>query len=96
MEFLNQIAGFLVDKQFSVSIAQVAALMIFLSLCLLWGKNKLGLMGSYIFVAYWGFMENRASFLSLFGEPTVGMYAYVILSFIFGAVALVSLFRSDD
>lgn len=78
MEFLDPLLDFLADKEFTIPIAQVGTLIMLNSFCLLLGKHKLGLLISYSFVFYWGFIFNRVHFVSILGENLVGLYVYAI------------------
>ena len=48
-DFNNPISSFLADKSMSVPLGQVLLFAFMLTLCLLFGRHKLGLMVSYAF-----------------------------------------------
>lgn len=78
MDTLRHFSAFLSDMDFSVPVSQVIILVTLNSFCLLLGKHKLGLLVSYSFVFYWGFLLNRTHFVNLLGETSWGLYVYAI------------------
>ena len=64
--------------------------------CLILGKNKLGLMTTYIFVAYWGILLNKDRFINQFGEATMGLYLYVFLAVLLASVAILGFMREKE
>lgn len=77
MELINGITAFLSDKQLSVPLGEVILLIIVNSFCLLFGRFKLGLLVSYCFVFYWGFIFNKSFFINLLGQTTWGLSLYI-------------------
>ena len=93
MEFFDYILGFMADKEFTVPVAQVVTLIFLNSICLLIGKHKLGLLISYAFVFYWGFIFNRIHFISIMGENLIGLYVYAITGIAMLIMALLGFLR---
>lgn len=96
MDSFNLIVSFLADKEFTIPVSQVALLISINSLCLLLGKHKLGLLISYSFAFYWGFIFNRAYFVNLLGETLVGMYVYGVLGIVTLVLAFIGFIRNED
>jgi hypothetical protein len=78
MESTISFLGFFSGKEFAVPLWEVVLLVLLNSGCLLLGRHKLGLVISYLFVFYWGFIFNRGTFTDLFGNTTWGLYLYAI------------------
>jgi hypothetical protein len=89
---------FFSDKEFSVPVWEVALLVFINSICILFGRYKLGLFISYFFVFYWGFMLNRPYFVDILGNMTFGLYLYVAAGIIMTIVIIIGLFikRAGD
>jgi len=69
------LSDFLTSSEFSIPLGQVALLVVVTSLCLISGKHKLGLLTSFAFAFYWGFIFNRENFFNIIGDST-GLYIY--------------------
>ena len=93
MDFLDPFLGFLADVEFAIPVSQVGTLLVLNSLCLLFGKHKLGLLVSYSFVFYWGFIFNRVHFVSAFGENLIGLYVYAVTGIFMLLLALLGFLR---
>lgn len=96
MDYFTSILGFLNDKEFVVPVPQVALLIAINSFCLLLGKHKLGLLLSYGFVFYWGFIFNRPYFVTALGETMVGMYVYAVMGLFMLVVAAYGFLRPSE
>ena len=96
MPYFNDILEFLNQKEFTIPLSQVALLIAINSFCLLLGKHKLGLLVSYAFVFYWGFIFNRVFFVSALGETTLGLYIYAIMGLSMIIVTLIGFIQSSD
>lgn len=68
MDFRDPVSAFLADHSLCIPLGQVFSLTIMMSLCLLIKKPKLGLLISYSFVYYWGFMFNESFFHRYVGK----------------------------
>jgi hypothetical protein len=79
-------------KEFSVPLWEVMLFISVTTLCLLLGRHKLGLLTSYCFVFYWGFLSNLENFSNVLGSPAWGMSLYVFSGFFMFVVALVGFF----
>lgn len=62
----------------AIPFGQVLIFVVINSFCLLLGKHKLGLLTTYCFVFFWGFISNREYFIDRFGHTTSGLVVYVM------------------
>jgi hypothetical protein len=62
------------------------------SFCILFAKYKLGLLVSYCFVFYWGFIANLKYFIDILGNTTYGMLAYIFFGIMMLVLAIVGFF----
>jgi len=91
IDFRDPITAFLSDKTMSVPMGQALIFMTLICLCMLFGRFRLGLLISYMFVYYWGFVFNRSYFVDILGQSTFGMYAYTISGFLMIGLAVMGL-----
>ena len=96
MDELNDLYGFFSGRDFSVPLWEVVVYVAFVSFCLLLGRFRLGLLGSYCFVFYWGFFSNMKSFINSFGEYTWGLPVYVFSGLSMFVIAIVGFFFQTD
>jgi len=83
---------FFSDKDFAVPLWEVILLVLINSICLLLGRHRLGLIVSYLFVFYWGFIFNSTYFVNMMGYFTWGLYIYVISGVVMAIIFLISFF----
>lgn len=62
---------------------------------MLFGRHKLGLMVSYAFVFFWGFIFNREYFIDLLGNTSSGLYIYALFGFGMAILAIFGMFQGD-
>ena len=93
IDFQDPITSFLSDKSLSVPLSQVLLFTLLMTLCLLFGRHKLGLLVSYSFVFYWGFVFNRSYFIDLLGNTTTGLYTYTLFGFLMAGRAIIGMFQ---
>ncbi len=96
MEYLQQAFGFLAKLQFTIPLSQVLLAGLLSSLFLILGKHKIGLLASYAFIFYWGFILNRGFFMKELSETAGGVYFYGAMGMVMGLVAFVGLVKSSD
>ena len=96
MDWLSDIVLFLNDKELSVPMGQVAMFAILSSFCLFFGRLKLGLIISYAFVFYWGFVFNHQHFVDILGKTTYGMYVYIAGGTVSVLMAVVGFFQAGS
>ena len=94
-DFQDPITAFLSDKSLSVPLGQVLLFAFLLTLCLLFGRHKLGLLISYAFVFFWGFIFNRGYFIDMLGNTSMGLYVYTLFGFIMAVLAIVGLLKKS-
>jgi hypothetical protein len=92
-DFQDSITSFLSDKTFSVPLSQVILFTFLMTLCMLFGRHKMGLLVSYSFVFYWGFVFNRNYFIDLLGNTTFGLYTYTLFGFLMAVLAIIGMFQ---
>jgi hypothetical protein len=92
MESVIGLLQFLSAKDFSVPLWEVILLVFINSMCLLLGRHRLGLIVSYFFVFYWGFIFNSKYFVNILGEFTWGLYIYVVSGVMMAIIFLIGLF----
>ncbi|HOV89884.1 MAG TPA: hypothetical protein PKW07_04145 [Syntrophorhabdaceae bacterium] len=87
-----RIVEFLTAKEFSVPVWEVIILVVINSICLLLGKHRLGLIVSYLFVFYWGFVINKGYFIDSLGNMTWGVYVYAISGVLMVVITVIGFF----
>lgn len=92
MESVLGLLQFLSGKDFSVPLWEVVFLVLITSICLLLGRHRLGLIVSYLFVLYWGFVFNMKYFINILGDVTWGLYIYAGLGVMMAIVFLIGFF----
>ncbi len=95
MKVLYSIWEFLNDKNFSVPLGQLVVFVVINSFCLLFGRYKLGLLLTYCFVFYWGFLFNKDYFVDMLGNTTWGLYIYAISGIAMSVTAIVGFFQES-
>ena len=92
MESLSELAGFFSDREFAIPLWEVIVFIILISFCLLFGRNRLGLVTSYCFVFYWGFIFNSGNFSIMLGNTAWGMPLYVFSGFMMVIIVVTGFF----
>jgi hypothetical protein len=92
MEPVSDSMGLLSGKEFAIPVWEVILFVIVISACLLLGRNRLGLVASYCFVFYWGFISNMTNFASMLSSSSWGMPLYVFAGFLMFIVAIAGFF----
>jgi len=92
MEGTNQILAFLTTKNISIPVGQMVFFIVVISISMLANKMKFGLIATYAFVFYWGFVFNREFFINAVGDTSWGLYAYVFFGLALAVLALVTFF----
>ncbi|MBI5749123.1 MAG: hypothetical protein HZA00_08355 [Nitrospinae bacterium] len=95
MKVLYSIWEFLNDKSFSVPLGQLVVFVVINSFCLLFGRYKLGLLLTYCFVFYWGFLFNKDYFVDMLGNTNWGLYLYAISGIAMSVTAIVGFFQES-
>ena len=82
--------------EFTVYLWEIGLLLVFQSFCLVFGKNKLGLLITYMFVAYWGLIAHKDIFIDRFGVTNMGMYVYLFFCLLILGISLIAFSQSED
>ena len=90
MEEANQVLEFLTTKNISIPVVQMVLFIVVISISMLANKIKFGLIATYAFVFYWGFVFNREFFILAAGDTSWGLYAYAFFGFGLAVMALVA------
>jgi len=86
----------LTSTELVVPFGQVILYVTLISLCMVFYKLKLALIISYLFVLHWGFVLNKASFISKLGEVKYGTYVYGLIGMIIFVLSVISFFRKEE
>lgn len=78
MDFINGLYEFFSGNEFSIPLLEFVAFILFNSVCLLFARYKLGLIVTYCFVFYWGFIFNLNHFIDALKAVSWGMPLYVL------------------
>lgn len=93
--FQDPFSAFLSDKTLSVPLSQVLLFALLMTICMLFGRHKLGLMVSYAFVFFWGFIFNRSYFVDLLGNTSMGLYVYTLFGLGMAVLAVVGMLQGE-
>jgi len=80
----------------SVPFGQMVLFVLINSFCLLFGRYKLGLLVSYGFVLYWGFIINRDFFVDRFSQSTLGLVVYALVGIAMVIIFIIGFFGQDQ
>ena len=95
LETLTSIFELISAKEFSVPLWELLLYVLFISFCLLFSRYRLGLLTSYCFVFYWGFISNLEHFNDFLGNSTWMLTVYIFSGVLMFSIALVSFFVQD-
>jgi len=87
---------FLSTKEFSIPVGQIVSYMFFSTICFLLKRYKAGLMISYAYVFYWGFLHASANFVDEVGNPTLGVMVYLASGLMMAVLVVVGFFRDES
>jgi hypothetical protein len=94
--YIDALTAFVSDSDaFSIPFGQVLIFVVINSFCLLFGRHKLGLLITYCFVLFWGFISNREYFIDHFGHTTWGMVVYGFAGIFMVIVLVIGFFQSS-
>jgi hypothetical protein len=93
---VNAVTSFVSEGDgLSIPFGQVLIFVVINSFCLLFGRHKLGLLITYCFVLYWGFISNREYFIDRFGHTSWGLVVYALSGILMVVVFIIGFFQSD-
>ena len=95
MQGMNEVMEFLSGKVFFISLGQITFMFLACFICLLYGKHKTGLLLSYFFIFYWGFVSNRIYWLEVFGDSGIGLMMYFSTATAIALMGVLSFFQTD-
>jgi hypothetical protein len=95
MQGMNEAMEFLSGKVFFISLGQITFMFLACFICLLYGKHKTGLLLSYFFIFYWGFVSNRIYWLEVFGDSGIGLMMYFSTATAIALMGVLSFFQTD-
>jgi hypothetical protein len=95
MQGLSNALEFFSSKVFFISFGQIVFMFLTCFLCLLYGKYKTGLLVSYFFIFYWGFVSNRIYWMELFGDSGMGLMMYFFSATSVALMGVISFFQHD-
>lgn len=87
--------SFLLDHNFSIPLGQVVLYVMLSSLFILFSMHKTGLLVSYGFVLYWGYVFNSRYFMELLGETSIGIPIYVMTGVAMALLSIVGFFLEE-
>jgi uncharacterized membrane protein len=96
MEHIKNILDFFSDKEFAIPLGQVVIFVIINSFCLLFGRHKTGLLISYCFVMYWGFIFNQSYFIDILGKTSWGLPLYIFAGVVMFITIIIGYFQHKD
>jgi hypothetical protein len=70
--------AFISETSLAATLGQVIIFIAFNTFCLLFQRYRLGLLISYCFVFYWGFIANSGYFIDKLGNTTWGLPIYAV------------------
>jgi hypothetical protein len=91
--FQDPFSAFLADQTLSIPLGQVLFFTLLMTLCILFGRHKLGLLISYVFVFFWGFIFNRSQFVDLLGNTSSGLYIYGLSGVVMVVLAVTGMLK---
>jgi len=92
MDVLRALAGFFTDTTFSVPLAQMVVFVALISLCLLLGRYRFGLVVTLGFVFFWSFVLNFHYFVDLLNTMPWGLQLYALSGLLMFAMIILGLF----
>ena len=96
MDNMNQVLDFFSKTTISVPLGQMVLFVILVSLCMVAGKFKLGLLTTYLFVLNWGYIFNRDLFINAAGDASMGLFAYAFFGISMVIAVLIGFFTSPS
>ncbi|MBF0463774.1 MAG: hypothetical protein HQK88_00665 [Nitrospirae bacterium] len=91
----STLIGFLTDKEFSIPLAQMLLFVIANSVCLLLGKFRLGLVVTYMFVFFWGYIYKREFLIATFEKTEWGVPLYAFFGTFILIMGTIGLLKKD-
>jgi heme O synthase-like polyprenyltransferase len=93
MNLATELYGFFTDTTFSVPLAQVAVFVVLVTLCMLLGRYRVGLVVTLGFVFFWSFVFNFRFFVDQLQNRRWGLQLYALSGLLMFALIILGLFR---
>ena len=77
-EHLIRMQGFFLGSEFSVPLWAIVVFVTLITLFLLFGKHRMGLIISYIIVFFWVFIINYNNFFDILKSTSYGLSVYAL------------------
>ncbi len=87
--------GILMDTSVVIPANQMFLFVALLSVFLLFGKQHLCILITFIFTFYWGFVLNMDVFVNRIGNTGAAMALYLISGFVIVLMIIISFFAGD-
>ncbi|MBI4382886.1 MAG: hypothetical protein HY579_02495 [Nitrospinae bacterium] len=96
-EWLNglNIGGLFADRSFSIPFEQMVLILLVASVCLIFGRFKMGFLMAYGFLFYWVYIANRGFLMELMGGNPMGMIFYLIVGAAMGLTVFVGFLQEN-
>lgn len=88
MEFLSM-------NEFSIPVAQIVSYVFISTLSFFFRRYKMGLMVSFSYVFYWGFVHGSEIFIDKMGKATPGLIIYLFCGLMLAVLVVVGFFREE-
>jgi len=95
MDAIKSLLEFISDKEMSVPLGQVILFVVLNSVSILMGRYRMGLLISYCFVIYWGFVANNEYFVDMLGNTHWGLTVYIFSGVIMLILFILGFFREN-
>jgi hypothetical protein len=95
MEIIKTFLQFISGKGFFLSLKDIIFFVSFLSFCVLFCRYKLGLLFTYCFVFYLGYVLHGPYFVNILVNTTWGLFLYGIAGFVMIVLFIISCFQES-
>mgnify|MGYP006928160620 CR=1 FL=1 len=95
MNGINETLELFTQKVFLISFGQIGLMFLLCFFCLITGRYKTGLLMSYFFIFYWGFVSNRMYWMELFGGEGMGLVLYLFSAIAVALIGVISIFQEN-
>lgn len=92
LEYLSNVYEFFLGKEFIVPLWELVVYVLVTSVCLLFGRHRVGLIIAYCGIFYWGFILNYYTFLGMLNNTSYGFLLYVFSGCLMIIMTVVGLF----
>jgi hypothetical protein len=93
---LGNLLDIFLDTDLTVPAGQMFLYMLLVSLFLLFGRQRLCILTTFLFSFYWGFVLNKELFINRLGDVGLFLALYLGCGFLVILMALISFFIKQD